>query len=106
MKKTKTAKGIAKKQVAGKLLANVPEGNAFFCNDGQIFRNIEELRNGLNSMSNETFSYHSNCEKHDFSNWLKDIVCDERLARDLADPVTRLEAAMIVGSRIESLKNK
>lgn len=106
MKKTKTAKVAAEKQFAGKLLADVPEGNVFFCNDGQIFRNMKELGNGLNNMSNETFSYHSNCDKHDFSNWLKDIVGDEELARDLTDPVTRFEAAMIVSTRVEDLMSK
>lgn len=106
MKKAKTAKGVAEKQVAAKLLANVPDEYVFYCNDGQVFRNMAELNNGLNKMSDETFSYHSNRDKCDFSNWLKDVVGDKELARDLAEPITRFESAMTVSSRIESLRSK
>lgn len=106
MKKAKAAKGIVGKRVASKLLANVPEEYVFFCADGQIFRNMAELADGLNSMSDEIFSYHFNCDKHDFSNWAKDVIGDEELARDLAEPITRFEVAIIVSTRVEDLKAK
>jgi len=106
MKKAKTAKKVAEKQVAAKLLANVPEEYVFFCTDGQIFNSMAGLGDALNSMSDETFGYHSNCDKRDFSNWLKEIVGDEELARDLANAATRTDAAVIVNTRIEVLKAK
>jgi hypothetical protein len=106
MKKAKAAKGIVEKRVAVKLLANVPEEYVFFCADGQIFRNMAGLGDSLNSMSNETFSYHFNCDKHDFSNWVKDVIGDEELATDLAEPITRIEAVIMVNSRVEALKAK
>jgi hypothetical protein len=106
MKKAKTAKRVADEQVVAKLLANVPAEYVFFCTDGQIFSNMAGLGDALNSMSDETFGYHSNCDKRDFSNWLKDIVGDEELARDLANAATRMDAAIIVNTRIEVLKEK
>ena len=106
MKKAKTAKGVAEKQAAAKLLVNVPDEYVFYCNDGQVFRNMGELSNGLKHMSDETFSYHSNCDKHDFSNWLKDVVGDERLAADLVDAASQAEAEMIVSARIKFLQSE
>jgi len=34
-------------------------------------------------MNEETFGYHSNETKSDFSNWVKDVIGDEKLAADL-----------------------
>jgi hypothetical protein len=94
------------KQEAERLLANVPEEQAFWSNDGQVFRNLEDLNMGLNEMSDETYAYHSNAEKHDFSNWLRDVVQDEKLASDLAKPIDRQGAASRVSDRIALLEYK
>jgi hypothetical protein len=88
------------KQDAEKLLADVPENQSFWCNDGRIFRNMRDLSAGLASMSVHTFAYHLNAEKNDFSNWLKDSVEDEQLAEDLEDPISRREAAKTVKERV------
>ena len=82
------------------LAINASEENAFWCNDGQIFKNVKELRDGLNRMTDETFAYHSNTEKHDFSNWIRDIISDRKLANSLAQAATRQEAVKIVNSRL------
>jgi len=91
------------KQVAKKLLADVPEYRFFWCNDGRIFRNLRDLSAGLASMSTQTFAYHLNNEKNDFGNWLKDSVGDEQLAEDLEDPISRREAAKTVKERVAFL---
>ena len=88
------------KQSTEILSVNASEENAFWCVDGQIFKNVFELRAGLNKMSDETFAYHSNTEKHDFSNWLRDVISDRKLANSLAQAATRQEAAKIVSNRI------
>ena len=94
------------KQDAEKLLADVPEERSFWCSDGRVFRNIRDLSDGLTNMSDETFNYHSNDEKHDFSNWLFDIVEDEKLAKDLSNSITRREAAKRVNDRVTLLNMK
>jgi hypothetical protein len=94
------------KQDAEKLLADVLEGNAFWCCDGRVFRNLRELAEGLENMSDEAFLYHSNDEKHDFSNWLNDIIEDEKLGRNLSAPLTRREAAKRVNDRVTLLNMK
>ena len=94
------------KQDAGKLLADVSDDHVFWCNDGRIFRNIKELAAGLDDMSDETFNYHSNDEKHDFSNWLKDVIEDEKLAEDLEATTARKKAARLVNDRFALLSSK
>lgn len=71
------------KEHAERRLANVPEQYVFWCHDGRIIRSIRELKDALELMSDDTYAYHASREKNDFSNWIKDIIGDEKLARDL-----------------------
>jgi hypothetical protein len=101
-KKVKSqAKPKAKpKEQPEKLLAKVPEEYVFWCCDGRIFRDMKELAEGLAAMSDEIFARHANPEKNDFSNWLRDVIKDEKLARDLENVLDRNEAARTVATRI------
>jgi hypothetical protein len=94
------------KEQVNKALAKVPEGYVFWCHDGSIFADINELAEGLAAMSDETFAYHSNLEKQDFSNWVRDVIRDEQLANDLARATSRLQAVEYVTARITLLTGK
>lgn len=91
------------KHNAQKLLATVPEECVFRCHDGRALKNMKELEEALATMADETFAYHSNSEKKDFSNWVRDIVGDEKLAKDLESTLDRNQAARIVASRVDIL---
>ena len=94
------------KQEAEKFLANVPEEYVFRCCDGRIFRNTKDLAQALASMADETFAYHSNEQKKDFSNWVRDIIGDKELAKDIGKTLTRAQAANIVTKRVTFLNSK
>lgn len=94
------------RQDAEKLLANVPEQYVFWCCDGRVLRNMKELEEALANMTDETFAYHSNEEKKDFSNWVKDVIGDDKLARDLRKSLTRTRAAKMVAERVAFLSGK
>ena len=94
------------KHDAKRLLANVPEENVFRCCDGRMFRNMEELKHAFSNMGDEGFSYHANSEKNDFSNWVKDVIKDEKLARDLAKSQNQSQAAKAVADRVAFLNKK
>ena len=94
--------GVSQEQ-AQKYLAKVPEQNVFWCNNGAILKDMIDLKDALAIMSDETFAYHSNAFKKDFSNWIRDIVGDDKLARDLESADTRQEALTVVEMRCSLL---
>ena len=103
--KTSPTPRITKSQ-AQKFLARVPEQKVFLCNDGNIFKDIRELKDALATMSDQTFRYHSNEVKQDFSNWVRDVVGDGNLAVNLETAPDREQAAKIVEERCSLLVSK
>jgi hypothetical protein len=95
-----------KKTVAEKWLADVVSEKYFWCSDGRVLKNLPELEVALKEISEETFHYHSNEFKNDFSNWVHDVVGDEKLARDLRKNTTQIQAAKSLADRIAWLKGK
>ena len=93
-------KGLKAKEDAQKFLADVPEEYVFWCCDGQIIRNMKQLAEALLGMTDETFRYHSNNNKKDFSRWVSDVIGDEKLADHLVDASDRTVAAGYVATRI------
>lgn len=94
------------RQDAERLLSRVPEEFVFWCRDGRIMRDMKDLEAALSSMTDETFNYHSNDYKKDFGNWVRDVIGDEKLARDLDKAGSRIEAARVVARRITFLGTK
>lgn len=94
------------KQDAEKLLANVPEEHVFRCCDGRILRNMKELEEAFTRMTDETFSYHSNNERNDFANWVRDVIRDRKLAREIEISPNKIRAANKVAARITFLHSK
>jgi hypothetical protein len=91
---------------AAKILADVPVEKRFWCHDGRYLKNLDELKDALEQMTDEVFQYHTNAEKTDFSNWVNDVIGDEKLSRDLVKCTTRADAARVVAARVKLLKNK
>ncbi|MFH1331720.1 MAG: hypothetical protein ABIH63_00340 [archaeon] len=89
---------------AERFLNDVPEEYQFWAKDGATIRNIEQLAEALKNMDHEIFKHHSNNEKTDFSNWLRDIVGDEKLARDLMKNKSKDSAYNKIKDRIALLR--
>jgi hypothetical protein len=94
------------KATAQERLADVPEEKRFWCHDGRYLKNLEELETALEQMTDETFSYHSSETKTDFSNWVRDVIGDDKLARDLLKSATPRQAARNVATRTRLLKTR
>jgi len=94
------------REMAMARLADAPQDKRFWCADGRTLKNLVELEVALSEMSDETFRYHSNETKSDFSNWVRDVIGDEKLASDLKRSANRLEAKKSVAERIAWLKSK
>lgn len=94
------------KAVAEKRLCDVSQEKQFWCHDGHYLKNLQELGAALEQMTEETFRYHVNETKSDFSNWVWDVIGDEKLSRDLRKSAIRAQAAKKVSERIVLLNMK
>jgi hypothetical protein len=94
------------KQEAERRLGDVPDDKRFWCRDGKDIRNLRELRKALIDMSDDTFYYHSGEERKDFSNWVRDVIGDDKLARDLSKAKSHMQACQVVTERISFLESK
>jgi len=61
----------------------------FYAIDGQIFKSLLDLMNGLEIMDKNTFNHHVNDSKNDFSNWIKGVFGDFRLSDSIRSLVDR-----------------
>jgi hypothetical protein len=93
-------------QAAEAMLGDVSEEKRFWCHDGRYLKNLDELKEALEQMTDEVYHYHANEEKTDFSNWVKDVIGDEKLSRDLLKCATQVKAAAVVTDRVKWLKSK
>ncbi len=84
-------------------LRDVPQEFAFWCSDGQVLKNLRELRDALASMNESTFAYHVDEAKNDFHNWVKDIIRDDKLAVELLRAASPMVAVRVVTDRIAFL---
>jgi hypothetical protein len=94
------------KSVAEERLGDASQEEQFWCHDGRYLKSLEELEVALEQMTEETFRYHSNEAKSDFSNWVRDVIGDEKLSRDLQKSTTQAQAAKSVADRVIWLKGK
>jgi hypothetical protein len=90
---------------AARILADVADDKCFFCQDGHVIKNLTELVDCLTDMTEEVFRHHVTSEKNDFSNWIRDVLGDERLAGELNNIGTPQEAARIVKGRVIALQS-
>ena len=97
---------IVTKDEARKYLSDSPSEQCFWVNNGPVVKNLEELTSVLPQLSEDAFGHHVNKEKNDFSNWIKDIIGDKKLANDLLSSKTKESALKKLKDRLSSLKKK
>jgi len=92
------------KDAAAGFLANVLPEKAFWVNNGPILKSISELATELKKMKTDTFMHHVNQGKNDFANWIKDVVGDGKLTKQISKLKTKEAVANMISRRIETLK--
>ena len=94
------------REMAVTRLGNVAAEKQFFCQDGQVFKNLRELEGALKDMSAGIYQYHVNESKNDFSNWVNQVIGDDKLSRDLLKSKEPIQAAKSVAARVAWLESK
>ena len=94
------------KEEANRRLGDVSDEKRFWCHDGKLVKNHGELEKALSDMSDETFHHHVGQGRNDFSNWVREVVGDNKLANDLSKAKSRIQAGKAVAQRISFLRSK
>ena len=102
-----TAKSNSKKPsqtveviIRKKILGEAPEEHHFVVADGRKVKNIMELADALETMSEEIFRHHANEFKNDFSAWVKDVFYEHSLAEDISRAKNKLETQIAILRRL------
>ena len=83
-----------------KLLGEAPQEQHFVVADGKKLKNILELADALETMSDEIFKYHANEFKNDFSSWVRDVFYDHSLADDISKARNKFESQIVILKRL------
>ena len=83
-----------------KILGEAPEEHHFVVADGKKLKNIIELADALETMSEEIFRHHVNEFKNDFGAWVKDVFYDHSLAEDIYRAKNRFETQIAILRRL------
>jgi hypothetical protein len=97
---------VVDQEKARQLLSNVSDSQVFKCCDGRVVRNIRELGKTLAHMADDSFYYHANSQKNDFSAWVRETIGDETLAAQLRQSVNKKQTLRELSQRIAFLSGR
>lgn len=112
VKKAKPKKPAkAKKEVYIKVSTNIlgqaPQEYQFYLKDGRRLKNVFELVDALEDMSEEMFKEHVTQTKNDFSNWIKDVFEEHGVAKEIEKVRSRIDTQKALLRRlIEAAKKE
>ena len=77
------------------------EGEAcFWTTDGHILADLKDLRDALETMSDEVFAHHVTNEKNDFADWIESVLRDEECAVKMRKAKKPNTAQKVIVSRL------
>lgn len=85
------------------LLEHVNPENYFRAANGTIIKSLADLDGSLEIMGEETFKYHVNDYRNDFSTWIRDTIKDEKLADQLLLTKDKCRTQVLVLRRIAEI---
>ncbi len=88
---------------SGKSSEDAPQELWFWVCDGEVLKGIKDLSKALKSMSKETFKYHVNRYKNDFSTWIEEVIGDSELSKSTKKAKSAKEMLAII---LRSTKDK
>lgn len=89
---------------AGNYLSDVKPEEAFYAHDGTYLRNLYELLEKIDGMSDVGFEEYVNTERDDFRFWIDNSVGDKGLSNSLAGVIDLKEYVSIIRRRIKRLE--
>ena len=96
--KRKVPAGVAKA-----ILAKVPLQVSFWLCTNENLRSLNDISDALQKATDDVFRYHVNRDKNDFETWIRDIIKDKDLAREIARVKTRDTLIRKITERVDEL---
>ena len=88
-----------------RILSDVNPENYFRVANGTIIKGLTGIDDSLELMGAETFNYHVNDYRNDFSTWAREIMNDEKLANELLLTKDKCRTQLMVLRRIIEIMN-
>lgn len=89
---------------ARRILGRVASTNRFWLCTNENLRNLPELAASLERVDDDVFRYHVNRDKNDFEVWIRDVIKDKELAREISRVKTRETLVRKINERVEGLR--
>jgi len=93
-------KGKVVISVTDQVLGEAPVEHHFVVRDGTKLKNVQELADALEHMSEDVFRHHVGSMHNDFATWVQDIFADPNFANDLRRVQNRIETRIKVLQRL------
>ena len=90
---------------AKKILRIVPVSKSFWLCTNEYLRSLNTLAVSLECATDDVFRYHVDKYKNDFSTWVKDIIDDKDLAREISRIKTRYTLVRKIRENVDESKN-
>ena len=97
---------MVSKEEARRYIQDCSTEQCFWVNNGPILKSLDELVIALPGLSSETFAYHVNNDKNDFSNWIRDTIGDQKLANEILSSKNKESIVKKIRTRLVALKKK
>jgi len=90
---------------AKRILRIVPVSKSFWLCTNEYLRSLNTLAVSLENATDDVFRYHVDKYKNDFSTWVKDIIDDKDLAREISRIKTRYTLVRKIRENVDESKN-
>lgn len=91
--------------VAKGILARVPFQVSFWLCTNENLRSLSDVYEALERASDDVFRYHVNRDKNDFEVWIREVIKDKDLAREIARVKTRETLIRKIRERVDELSS-
>ena len=90
--------------VAKGILSRVPFNVGFWLCTNESLRSLADVYEALERATDEVFRYHVNRDKNDFEVWIREVIKDKDLAREIARVKTKDTLVRKIRERVDELR--
>ena len=91
--------------VAKGILSRMPFNVSFWLCTNESLRSLADVYEALERATDEVFRYHVNRDKNDFEVWIREVIKDKDLAREIARVKTKDTLVRKIRERVDELKS-